>query len=68
MEMETAIITRTGHGYEVTDSFGGIIGSFREWRQVAEMFRRQDFSEEYIAKRKTDLERSSQTRIDETNE
>ena len=32
------------------------------------MFREHDFSEEYIAKRKADLERSSQTMIDETNE
>jgi hypothetical protein len=67
-ELETAIITKTGHGYEVTDSFGEIIGSFSEWNQVADMFRRRDFSEEYMAKRRADIERASMTTMNETNE
>ena len=67
-ELETAIITKTGHGFEVTDNFGDIIGSFRDWEQVAEMFRSQDFSEEYIAKRRADLERASVTVIYEAND
>jgi hypothetical protein len=32
------------------------------------MFRKQDFSEEYIAKRRADLNRNATTKIDETNE
>ena len=67
-ELETAIITKTGHGFEVTDNFGDILGSFKNWDQVADMFRKQDFSEEYIAKRRADLDRNVTTKIDETNE
>lgn len=29
-ELETAIITKTGHGFEVTDNFGDILGKFQE--------------------------------------
>ncbi|RZU29070.1 hypothetical protein [Edaphobacter modestus] len=67
-ELETAIITKTGHGFEVTDNFGEIIGSFKDWDQIADMFSKRDFSEEYIAKRRADLDRNSTTKIDETNE
>lgn len=67
-ELETAIITKTGHGFEVTDNFGDILGSFNTWDQVADMFRKQDFSEEYIAKRRVDVDRNATTKIDETNE
>jgi hypothetical protein len=67
-DLETAIITKTGHGFEITDSFGEIVGSYKDWSQVEDMFRRNDFSEEYIAKRRADLDRSSTTKIDETNE
>jgi len=67
-ELETAIITKTGHGFEVTDNFGDILGSFTNWDQVADMFRKQDFSEEYIAKRRADLDRNTTIRINETNE
>jgi hypothetical protein len=67
-QLETAIINKTGHGFEVTDNFGDIIGSFRDWDQVAEMFRKQDFSEEYIAKRRADIDPNASTKIDETNE
>jgi hypothetical protein len=28
-ELETAIIKKTGHGFEVTDNFGDILGSWR---------------------------------------
>jgi hypothetical protein len=67
-ELETAIITKTGHGFEVTDNFGEIIGSFKDWNQVAEMFRKRDFSEEYIAKRRADLTRNGVATIDEVDE
>ncbi len=67
-ELETAIITKTGHGYEVTDNFGDILGSFKSWDKVADMFRKRDFSEEYIAKRRADVDRNATTKIDETNE
>jgi hypothetical protein len=67
-DLETAIITRTGHGFEVSDSFGEIIGSYRDWKQVEDMFRRNDFSEEYIAKRKADIDRQATTKISEVNE
>lgn len=64
-ELETAIITKTGHGFEVADNFGEIIGSFKNWNQVANMFRSEDFSEEYIAKRKADLYQNGTMPIDE---
>jgi hypothetical protein len=67
-ELETVIITKTGHGFEVTDNFGDFIGSFRDWGQIADMFRKRDFSEEYIAKRRADLDRSATTKINETNQ
>jgi hypothetical protein len=67
-ELETAIITKTGHGFEVTDNFGDILGSFKNWDQVADLFRKQDFSEEYIAKRRADIDRNATTTNDETNE
>ena len=67
-ELETAIITKTGHGFEVTDNFGEIIGSFRDWGQVADMFRKRDFSEEYIAKRRADLSRNGVAAIDGVDE
>jgi hypothetical protein len=59
-ELEAAIITKTDHGFEVTDDFGEILGSFRDWGQVADMFRKRDFSVEYIAKRRADLDRGPQ--------
>ena len=67
-ELETASITKTGHGFEVTDNFGNIIGSFKDWNQVADMFRKRDFSEEYIAKRRADLHRNGVATIDEMDE
>jgi hypothetical protein len=67
-ELETAIITRTPHGYEIADNFGDITGSFRDWNQVADMFRKRDFSEEYIAKRRADLARNAVATIDEVDE
>jgi hypothetical protein len=67
-DLETAIITKTGHGFEISDSFGEIIGSYKDWRQVEDMFRGNDFSEEYIAKRKADIDRQTTTRISEVNE
>lgn len=66
-ELETAIITKTGHGFEVTDNFGEILGSFKDWDQVADMFRKRDFSEEYISKRRADLDCGATTKIDESN-
>jgi hypothetical protein len=67
-ELEVSTITKTSHGYELTDRYGDIIGSFKDWESVAAMFRKQDFSEEYIAKRLADLNRLAATTIDETNE
>jgi hypothetical protein len=66
--LETAIITKTGHGFEVTNDFGDVIGSYSDWSRVADMFRKRDFSDEYIAKRRADLDKTSHTKIDETNE
>ena len=67
-ELETAIITKTDHGFEVTDNFGEIIGSFSDWDHVADMFRKRDFSEEYIGKRWADLTRNGVATIDEVDE
>ena len=67
-ELETAIITKTEHGFELTDNFGEIIASFKDWNHVADMFRKRDFSEEYIAKRRADLDRNAVTTIDEMDE
>ena len=66
--LETTNITRNGHGYQIADALGNVIGNFRDWSQVAEVFRGQDFSEEYIAKRKADLDQNATTTVDETND
>jgi hypothetical protein len=41
-QLDTAVITRTNHGFEITDSAGENIGNYKHWEQVAEMFRQQD--------------------------
>jgi hypothetical protein len=50
-DLETAIITRSGDRFDLTDRFGEFIASFNNWNDVADLFRSQDYSEEYIAKR-----------------
>jgi hypothetical protein len=62
-QLEAAIITKTGNGFEVADNFGEIIGNYKDWSQVADVFRSQDFSEEYIAKRRADLDRNGSIQI-----
>lgn len=59
---------RTDHGFEVTDNLGDIIGRFMGWEQVAAIFRKNDFSEEHISKRRADLDHGVTTKIDEENE
>jgi hypothetical protein len=66
--LETANIAKTPHGFEITDSRGEIIANYETWEQVADSFRSQDFSEEYIAKRKADIDRGDSAQIDETDE
>ena len=64
-ELEASIITKTGPGFEVADIFGDILGSFTDWGQVANMYRRQGFSKEYIARRKAAVEFDAGTAIGE---
>lgn len=66
--LETANIVKTPHGFEITDRRGEIIANYETWEQVAGSFRQQDFSEEYIAKRKADIDRGDTVQIDETDE
>ena len=67
IQIETAIIMKNSHGYELTDSDGETIGFFPEWKQIADMLRRENFSEEYIAKRKAEINRGDETKIDEVD-
>ena len=50
IHIESAVIMKNSHGYELADSDGETIGFYPEWKQIADMFRRENFSEEYIAK------------------
>jgi hypothetical protein len=60
-QIETAIIIKNSHGYELTDNDGETIGFYPAWKQIADMFRRENFSEEYIAKRKAEISRGDET-------
>jgi hypothetical protein len=63
IHIESAVIVKNSHGYELTDSDGETIGFYPEWKQIADMFRREHFSEEYIAKRKAEISRGDETTI-----
>jgi hypothetical protein len=66
--METAIITKTDSGYELSDTAGDRIQIYQSWELIAEMFRNSDYSEEYIDRRKTEVDAGGNAKIDETNE
>ena len=54
--METAIITKTESGYALSDTSGDRIQIYQSWELIAEMFRKSDYSEEYIERRKTEVD------------
>jgi hypothetical protein len=66
--METTIITKTDSGYELSDTPGDRIQIFQSWEPIAEMFRYGDYSEEYIDRRKAEVDAGGSAKIDETNE
>jgi outer membrane scaffolding protein for murein synthesis (MipA/OmpV family) len=66
--METAIITKTDSGYELSDTAGDRIHIYQSWELIAEMCRNSDYSEEYIDRRKTEVDAGGKAKIDETNE
>ena len=67
-KMETVVLTRTHAGYEMIDGNGEDIAMFQTWEPVADMFRRADYSEEYIAGRKAKADAGESTEVDESNE
>jgi hypothetical protein len=67
-KMETVVLAKTGAGYEMSDGSGETIAWFQSWEPVADMFRRADYSEEYIASRKVKADTGDQAVVDEKNE
>ena len=61
--METAIITKTDSGYELSDTAGDTIQIYQSWESIAEMFRGSDYSEEYIDRRKAEVDAGGGRRI-----
>jgi hypothetical protein len=66
--METAILTKTDSCYELSDSEGDPIQVYRSWDPIAEMFRNCNYSEEYIERRKSEVDAGSSAKIDESDE
>jgi hypothetical protein len=66
--LETVTIKRVDIGYEVTGNDGVSIAVYRTWDPIEQMFRKADFSTEYIEMRKTEVDRGGETEIDETDE
>jgi hypothetical protein len=66
--MESAIITKTDSGYELSDTSGDRIQIYQSWELIAEMFRKSDYSDEYIDLRKTEVDTAGSAKIDETDD
>lgn len=66
--LETVTIKRVDVGYELTCTDGVSIVVYRSWDPIEQMFRRGDFSTEYIEMRKAEVDRDSETEVDETDE
>jgi hypothetical protein len=66
--METAIITKTDSGYELSETSGDRIQIYQSWELIAEMFRKSDYSDEYIDLRKTEVDTAGSAKIDETDD
>jgi hypothetical protein len=66
--MESAIITKTDSGYELSDTSGDRIQIYQSWELIAEMFRKSDYSDEYINRRKTEVDAGGSAKIDETDD
>jgi hypothetical protein len=66
--METAIITKTESGYELSDTSGDRIQIYQSWDLIAEMFRKSDYSDEYIDLRKTEVDTAGSAKMDGTED
>ncbi|NYF91401.1 hypothetical protein RBB79_17385 [Tunturiibacter empetritectus] len=66
--LEKIIIKRVDIGYELTGSDGVSIAVYLNWDPIEQMFRKADFSTEYIEMRKAEIDRGGETAIDETEE
>jgi hypothetical protein len=66
--MKSAIITKTDSGYELSDTSGDRIQIYQSWELIAEMFRKSDYSDEYIDLRKTEVDTAGSAKIDETDD
>ena len=66
--METAIITKTESGYELSEASGDRIQIYQSWELIAEMFRKSDYSDEYIDLRKTEVDTAGSAKIGETDD
>jgi hypothetical protein len=65
-DMETVTIAKTQTGYELSDSSGGVLSIYESWEPIEAMFRSEDYSVEYISKRKREVDRRGESIIDET--
>ncbi|WP_353069877.1 hypothetical protein RBB75_06045 [Tunturibacter empetritectus] len=66
--LEKIIIKRVDIAYELTGSDGVSIAVYLNWDPIEQMFRKADFSTEYIEMRKAEIDRGGETAIDETEE
>ena len=66
--METAIITKTESGYELSEASGDRIQIYQSWELIAERFRKSDYPDEYIDLRKTEVDTAGSAKIDETDD
>ena len=55
-------------GYELSEASGDRIQIYQSWELIAEMFRKSDYSDEYIDLRKTEVDTAGSAKIDETDD
>jgi hypothetical protein len=67
-DIAKARISKSDKGYEMHGSNPMIIDIFDEWKDIEDLLRRDDYSTEYIAARKAELDSTHETTIDETDE
>jgi hypothetical protein len=66
--LDTLTLVKSELGYEMRSSDGGTFASFKTWEPIAQLFRQADYSEEYIASRKSKADAGVAARIDESDE
>jgi hypothetical protein len=61
--LETVIIKRVEVGYKLTGNDGVSIAVYRNWDLIEQMFRKADFSTEYIEMRKAEVNRGGEQKL-----